>query len=276
MKIPFTKMHGLGNDFVVLDRLTRSFDIDPVQIRLIADRHYGVGCDQVLLIEAGRQAGTDMRYRIFNADGGEVEQCGNGARCVASYLRERGVMEKTTLVAETAKGVITLHCEDDGRVRVDMGEPMLLPAQVPMRFDRQASQYTLQRDGKEVRFSALSMGNPHAVIDVEDVASAPVHSLGAWLGAHERFPEGVNVGFMQRLDRGHIRLRVYERGVGETLACGSGACAAVVAGRLRSLLDEHVDVELRGGGLSIQWSGEGTRVSMTGPATHVFEGSITL
>jgi len=276
MELSFTKMHGLGNDFVVLDALARPIELSREQFRFIADRHFGIGCDQVLLIAPARQPGHDVHYRIFNADGGEVEQCGNGARCVASYLRSRGLAAAETVVAETARGAIRLYFEPEGRVRVDMGAPGFEPSDLPMQADRRLPTYDLDVDGEHIEFSAVSMGNPHAVLCVADVTAAPVEVLGPKIERHPFFPQGVNAGFMQVLDRSRIRLRVFERGVGETLACGSGACAAVAAGRMLGLLDERVDVELPGGHLWISWDGEGQPVWMSGPATHVFEGRIRL
>ena len=276
MLIQFTKMHGLGNDFVVIDALTRPVSLTPKQVRLIADRRFGVGCDQVLLIEAAHSSGVDFGYRIYNADGGEVEQCGNGARCFALFVREAGLTTKNELAVETRCGVIHLRVETDGQVTVNMGLPRGRPADVPFVADKEALTYTVQVGEKAVELSVLSMGNPHAVLRVPDIGHAPVHSLGPLLENHERFPARVNVGFMEIVDRTHIRLRVYERGAGETLACGTGACAAVVVGRRLSLLDEKVAVDVTGGRLLIQWSGEGHPVWMTGPATHVYKGQIEL
>ncbi len=276
MGTPFTKMHGLGNDFVLFDALSDPISLSASRIQAIADRRHGVGCDQVLLIEPVHSDQADIRYRIFNADGKEVEQCGNGARCIARYLRDRRGIHKDTLVAETAKGRVTLYFEPDGMIRVNMGEPKLNPEDVPVLAKRAPIGYEIDIGGETTGFFALSMGNPHAVLAVENVGTAPVTHLGARLSQHPCFPEGVNVGFMQVLDRGRMRLRVYERGVGETLACGSGACAAVVAGRVMLRLDPEVAVELRGGTLRVVWQGEGSPVWMAGPATYVFEGSIQL
>lgn len=269
-------MHGLGNDFVLFDALSNPISLSAAQIRAIADRRHGIGCDQVLLIEPIHSDQADIRYRIFNADGQEVEQCGNGARCIAQYLRNRGYLRKDTVVAETAKGRVSMYFELDGMIRVNMGGPKLNPEDVPVLAKRVSIGYEIDIGGETIGFFALSMGNPHAVLAVEDVGTAPVVQLGARLSRHTCFPEGVNVGFMQVLDRGRMRLRVYERGVGETLACGSGACAAVVSGRLMSRLDPEVAVELRGGTLRVAWHGEGSPVWMAGPATHVFEGRIQL
>ena len=269
-------MHGLGNDFVLFDAMTDPINLTSDQIRYIADRHFGIGCDQLLLLEPAKGDQADVNYRIFNADGGEVEQCGNGARCAAVYLRDSGQVIKDEIVAETSSGLIKLVCQPDGQVTVDMGVPRFEPDEIPILADQRASQYQLTVDGSEFEFSALSIGNPHAVLLIDSVDSAPVKSLGPILESHQFFPERVNVGFMQITDRDHIRLRVFERGAGETRACGTGACAAVVAGRLQDILDETVTVELPGGQLCISWGGEGKPVMMTGPATSVFEGVIEL
>ena len=276
MEISFTKMHGLGNDFVVFDSFNQSVNLNQELIRRIADRRYGVGCDQVLLLEPPGSDGVDVHYRIYNSDGGEVAQCGNGARCVASYLYRRGLADKNEIVAETSQGLIRLYREGDTQVRVDMGVPRLEPEDIPLQVEQRAVHYPLQLNGKNVTLSAVSMGNPHAVLIIDDIEQAPVQSLGPKVQESGLFPEGVNVGFMQIIDRKRIRLRVYERGAGETLACGSGACAAVVAGSLDGRLDENVDVSLQGGHLLIRWQGEGHPVWMTGPTTFVFEGRIIL
>jgi diaminopimelate epimerase len=276
MRTPFTKMHGLGNDFVIFDATRQALALTPERIRRLADRHFGVGCDQVLLVEPPTRAGTDFHYRIFNSDGGEVEQCGNGARCFARFVRDRGLTGKNEIVVETAAGVIIPRLESDGRVTVNMGVPQFEPAQVPFQAPARAPLYPLEIDGVTVELSVLALGNPHAVQLVADVDRAPVTSQGPKLEHHPRFPRRVNAGYLQVLDRGHVRLRVWERGAGETLACGSGACAAVVAGRTRGLLDATVEVSLTGGGLTIRWAGEGEPVWMTGPAVTVYEGSIEL
>lgn len=276
MELTFTKMHGLGNDFVVIDATSQPIELTMEQIRFLADRRLGVGCDQVLLVERPRQPEVDFTYRIFNADGGEVEQCGNGARCFARYVRDQGLTRKDHIAVATAAGVITLHIEADGQITVDMGVPIFEPADIPFAADAQAEVYALEVEATQVEVSVISMGNPHAVMRVEQVDKAPIASLGPRIESHARFPRRVNVGFMQVVDRQHIRLRVYERGVGETLACGSGACAAVVVGRQRGWLDDKVTVSLPGGILKIQWSGEGQPVLMTGPAVSVFEGRIRL
>jgi diaminopimelate epimerase len=276
MRLSFTKMHGLGNDFVVIDGFSRPVSLSVEQIRCIADRHFGVGCDQLLLVERPQAAGVDFRYRIFNADGGEVEQCGNGARCFARYVRDKGLTDKSEIAVETLGGTIYPRIEPDGRVTVNMGVPRFEPAEVPFTAPERRSVYDLDVDGQAVQVSVLSMGNPHAVQLVPDVDAAPVAAQGPLIERDPRFPQRVNAGFMQIVDRQRIRLRVYERGVGETLACGTGACAAVVAGRQRGWLDDRVAVTLPGGTLSVAWSGEGQPVWMTGPATTVFEGMLDL
>ncbi len=276
MKLKFSKMHGLGNDFVVFDGVRQTVSLSDQQVRFLADRRFGVGCDQVLLVERPRSPAVDFRYRIFNADGSEVQQCGNGARCFARFVRDQKLTEKASIAVETASGVIHLHTEADGRVRVDMGRPRFDPAALPMVADEEHEQYALEAAGRHLTVGAVSMGNPHAVLRVADVDEAPIETLGPELESHSLFPERVNVGFMQIIDAGHIRLRVFERGAGETLACGTGACAAVAVGRRWRLLDEQVDVELPGGILTIRWPGPGESLWMTGPAAHVFEGEIEL
>jgi diaminopimelate epimerase len=276
MPLRFTKMQGLGNDFVVLDGVRRRLDVRPDLAARLADRRFGVGCDQVLLVEPPRLQGTDFHYRIFNADGSEVEQCGNGARCFARFVRDAGLTNKTEIPVGTAAGRIVLKVRPDGQVTVDMGAPVLTPAEVPFIADTQALRYELAADGGTVEIAALSMGNPHAVLLVGDVSRAPVATLGPRIERHPRFPNRVNVGFMQVQDRHRILLRVWERGAGETLACGTGACAAAVAGRLWGMLDAEVGVALPGGTLVIHWPGVGRPVLMTGPATRVFDGEIDL
>ena len=267
----FTKMEGLGNDFVVVDATRTPFTLGPPAIARLADRRFGVGCDQVLVVEPARD-GHDFRYRIFNADGGEVEQCGNGARCFVVFVREHGLTDKREIRVETAAGIIVPRLEDDGEVSVDMGVPRFAPADVPFTGGTGAIVEPLDVDGTVVGISALSMGNPHAVQVVDDVDAAPVERQGPLIERHARFPQRVNAGYMQVVDRATIRLRVYERGAGETLACGTGACAAVVAGVRRGLLDSRVRVLTRGGALTIAWAGEGKPVIMKGPAHTVFEG----
>jgi len=282
MKIRFTKMHGLGNDFVVLDATgTRGQSFVPTaqQVQWLADRHFGIGCDQLLVVEPAQQEGTvnaDFRYRIFNADGGEVEQCGNGARCFVRFVHEQGLTDKREIRVETQAGIITPRLEADGNVTVDMGVPRFAPADIPFIADDDGLVQTLEFDGRSAEITAVSMGNPHAVQVVPAVDSAPVGRDGPLIEGHPRFPKRVNAGFMEVVDRHAIRLRVYERGAGETLACGTGACAAVVAGVRRGLLDSPVRVDTRGGPLMIAWGGIGQPVRMTGPAVTVFSGEIEL
>ena len=276
MKLKFTKMHGLGNDFVVLDGVRQRVDLSRAQLRFLADRKFGIGCDQILLVEPARQAGVDFRYRIFNADGGEVEQCGNGARCFARFVADQGLTDKREIRVETQRGVIVPRLEDDGRVCVDMGVPEFSPEKIPFRGEVDRVVQPLDVEGEKVEITAVSMGNPHAVQVVTDVEAAPVQTQGAKIEAHPAFPQRVNAGFMEIEGRDRIRLRVFERGVGETLACGTGACAAVVAGISRGLLDTPVRVATRGGELDIAWSGPGTPVFMRGPAVTVFSGEIEL
>jgi diaminopimelate epimerase len=276
MKLYFTKMHGLGNDFVVFDGVRQRVELAEQTTRFIADRHFGVGCDQILLVEPARDPATDFYYRIFNADGKEVEQCGNGARCFARFVHDKAMTDKEVIDVGTKAGRIRLFLEPDGQVRVNMGAPVLEPRRIPFQADEEALTYPLEVDGQTLEIGAVSMGNPHAVLRVAAVAQAPVERLGPRIERHERFPRRVNVGFMEVVERGHIRLRVFERGAGETLACGTGACAAVVSGRLQGLLDEEVRVSLPGGDLRIDWGGRDQPVWMTGPAVQVFEGSLEL
>jgi diaminopimelate epimerase len=287
MKLKFTKMHGAGNDFVVIDAINQKIDFSPAQWQALADRRFGVGADQMLVVEKSTVPGCDFRYRIFNNDGGEVEQCGNGSRAFVKFVVEKGLSSARKIKVETLAGIIEPRLEDDGSITVDMGAPVLEPAQVP--FDAEGLQG--QPEGREtlwplvlelagqreaVQVSVVSMGNPHAVQVVADVDSAPVELVGPLIEHHPRFPKRVNAGFMQLLNRQHVKLRVFERGAGETLACGTGACAAVVAGIRRGLLDSPVRVDARGGQLSIAWAGEGQPVYLTGPAVTVFEGEITV
>ena len=274
--LKFTKMHGLGNDFVVIDAVRQKVELTPAQVRKIADRHFGIGCDQLLLVEPATSADADFRYRIFNADGGEVAQCGNGARCFARFVYEQGLCDKTQVRVETSAGRLVLTREEDANITVDMGVPRHDPASIPLNAGAEAPSYPVEVDGKTWAFGALSMGNPHAVLVVANVDEAPVASLGAALESHALFPERANIGFMQIVDRNHIRLRVYERGAGETLACGSGACAAAAVGIERGLLDSPVRVDLPGGALRIRWRGRNQPVLMTGPAERVFEGTLEL
>ena len=275
--LKFTKMQGLGNDFVVLDATRDAIELTPGQLRFIADRHFGIGCDQILQVEPARDAATDFYYRIFNADGSEVEQCGNGARCFVRYVRDKALTAKTEIRVGTRGGVIVPRLEPDGQVTVDMGVPLFEPRDVPFVAPARALTYHVELADTRVELSVLSMGNPHAVQIVPDVDGAPVTLQGPQIESHPRFPQKINAGYMQIVDRCHIRLRVYERGAGETLACGTGACAAVVAGIMRGVLDRNnVAVETRGGSLVVSWAAEGGPVLMTGPALTVFEGEITL
>jgi diaminopimelate epimerase len=283
MKLKFTKMHGAGNDFVVIDAISQRIDFTPEQWRLLADRRFGVGADQMLVVENPQSPGVDFRYRIYNADGGEVEQCGNGARAFVKFVTDKRLTDKRTIKVETMAGVIEPELEADGRITVNMGAPILETERVP--FDAKGLQgkaegkdtlWPLEVNGKTVWVSAVSMGNPHAVQVVSNAQSAPVHLDGPVIEHHPRFPKRVNAGFMQIVDRHQVNLRVFERGAGETLACGTGACAAVVAGMRRDLLDSPVRVNTRGGELSIAWAGEGSPVMLTGPAVTVFEGEIEI
>jgi diaminopimelate epimerase len=287
MKLKFTKMHGAGNDFIVVDAVNQQVDLSPEQWARLADRRFGIGADQILTVERPSEEGCDFRYRIFNNDGGEVEQCGNGSRAFVRFVSDKGLTDKRSIRVQTMAGIITPRLEDDGSVTVDMGAPRLEPAKVP--FDSSGLDGVVQgRDtlwpltvrarGAEqtVLVSTVSMGNPHAVQVVDDVDTAPVAETGPQIENHPRFPKRVNAGYLQVLDRGHVKLRVFERGAGETLACGTGACAAVVAGIRRGLLDSPVRVDARGGRLSIAWAGEGQPVYLSGPAETVFEGEVTL
>ena len=274
--IEFSKMQGAGNDFMVIDAIRQTIDLSPAQIRQLADRHFGIGFDQLLMVEPYTGEDADFRYRIFNSDGSEVEQCGNGARCFARFVYEQGLTQKTTIPVMTKAGRIELGLQADGQVTVNMGVPQLEPAQIPFNVSQRQTRYELALNAQTIELSAVSMGNPHAVISVQEIDNAPVAEWGAAIETHPQFPQRVNVGFMQVLDPQHIRLRVFERGSGETLACGTGACAAVVAGRLLGILAESVCVQLRGGDLQIQWQGEGQPVWMTGPAVTVYRGTISV
>lgn len=276
MQVRFTKMHGLGNDFMVIDALSQRVKLTPKIVRKLSDRNLGIGFDQLLLVEPPSRPDMDFRYRIYNADGSEVEHCGNGARCFGRFVRDRRLTMKDEIRVETARGQAVIYLLKDRQVDVDMGAPELVPAEIPFQAEQQAVIYPIDVDGQTLELSAVSMGNPHGVLLVDDVDTAPVETLGPALESHPRFPQKANIGFMQVVSRNEIRLRVYERGAGETLACGTGACAAVVAGRLRGLLDEDVLVHLPGGELRIRWAGEGEAVRMIGPATTVFEGQIYL
>ena len=276
MKLKFTKMHGLGNDFVVLDGVRQQIALSPEQLRYLGNRHFGVGCDQILLVEKASRPGVDFRYRIFNSDGGEVEQCGNGARCFVRFVHDQGLTDKREIRVETLRGDISPRLEADGMVSVDMGVPVFAPERIPFVSTTDDLLQPLDVGGEELLITAVSMGNPHAVQIVADVDIAPVAAQGPLIEAHPRFPQRVNAGFMQIVGRQAIRLRVFERGAGETLACGTGACAAVVAGIARGLLDSPVRVATRGGELTIAWRGQGEPVLMTGPAITVFTGEIEL
>ncbi|MBL7250661.1 diaminopimelate epimerase [Alloalcanivorax sp. C16-2] len=278
MRLRFTKMHGLGNDFMVVDGLSQPLPEDgpplsETDLRRLGDRHFGVGFDQLLVVQPPRHEGVDFRYRIFNSDGSEVSQCGNGARCFARFVRDQGLTRKHEIRVETAEGLMTLKVTDDGLVTVDMGAPRWAPAAIPFQADAEADTYILVAGQNAYEVSAVGLGNPHVVLLVENVDTAPVATLGPELERHERFPERVNAGFMQILNRHEIRLRVFERGAGETLACGSGACAAVVCGQRRGLLDDDVTVHLAGGTLQVHYDGQGG-IRMTGPASRVYDGEI--
>lgn len=276
MLLRFTKMHGLGNDFMVLDLISQHAHIQPKHAKQWGDRHTGVGFDQLLIVEPPSNPDVDFRYRIFNADGSEVEQCGNGARCFARFVLDKRLTAKKQLRVETKGGIIELDIRNDGQIGVNMGPPRLQPAEIPFVADAQALSYSVEVDGQSLQLAAVSMGNPHAVLRVDDVDSAPVHSLGPKLEQHPRFPKRVNVGFIQVLDRQRAKLRVWERGAGETQACGTGACAAVVAAISQGWMDSPVQIELPGGRLSIEWAGPGQPVMMTGPAMRVYEGQVRL
>ena len=280
MELPFTKMHGLGNDFAVVDLVSHQAVFTPARIQQLGDRHLGIGFDQLLVIEPPSEPGVDFDYRIFNTDGREVEHCGNGARCFATYVREKGLTQQNPIRVKTLNRILSLQIEADGQVKVDMEPPVFTPAEIPFKTAAAANTYSrdITVNGKpmSVNFTALSMGNPHAVITVEDLDKTAVKEIGTALGSHPDFPAGVNVGFMQIIDRKTIKLRVFERGAGETLACGTGACAAVVAGCLLGQLDDTVTVNVKGGQLRIQWQQNDSPVFMTGPTTTVYEGTIRL
>ncbi len=274
--INFTKMHGLGNDFVVIDAINQQIPLTPEQIRFLSDRHFGIGFDQLLLVEKPANDNADFKYRIFNADGSEVAQCGNGARCFARFVRDKKLSDKNEIRVDTNSGQLLLRFNDNGLITVNMGIPKHKPAEIPILVEQESFAYSVCVNAMEATFGAVSMGNPHAVIQVSDVKNAPVAEFGQALESHAVFPERANIGFMQIIDRKRIKLRVYERGAAETLACGSGACAAVVIGIEQNLLDQDVCVELPGGELTISWSGRDEPVFMTGPAISVFDGSIKL
>lgn len=276
MNIKFTKMHGLGNDFVVINAISQAITLDTDTVKYLANRNMGIGCDQLLVVEPSPVEDCDFRYRIFNSDGGEVQQCGNGARCFARFVVDEGLTDKTEIPVLTAGGRITLKLEGSDQVTVDMGQPILAPADIPLAVETQQVTYQTKLADHDISFSAVSMGNPHAVLLVESVDDAPVELLGKAFQNTPLFPEQVNAGFMQVVNRSEVRLRVFERGAGETMACGTGACAAIVAGILQGLLDETVTVILPAGNLIISWAGVGSAVMMTGPATTVFNGTIKI
>jgi len=276
MLLRFTKMHGLGNDFMVIDLISQHAHIHAKHAKQWGDRHTGIGFDQLLLVEAPGSPDVDFRYRIFNADGSEVEQCGNGARCFARFVLDKRLTTKKNIRVETRSGIIELQMRVDGQITVDMGAPRLVPAEIPFIAEAEALNYPLEVEGQQVILAAVSMGNPHAVIRVEDVDSAPVKTLGPQIELHARFPQKVNVGFLQVIDRQHGKLRVWERGAGETRACGTGACAAAVAAIAQGWMDSPLQLELPGGKLCLEWAGPGQPVMMTGPAMRVYEGQIRL
>ena len=272
----FSKMHGLGNDFMVVDGITQNVYFPEATIRRLADRHRGIGFDQLLLVEPPYDPDMDFHYRIFNADGSEVAQCGNGARCFARFVQLKGLTNKKEIHVRTQKGKMILNIKDDDQIRVNMGEPIWEPSKIPFIANKFEKNYILRTDLETVLCGAVSMGNPHCVLTVDDVATAAVQRLGSLLESHERFPERANIGFMQIVNRQQIKLRVFERGAGETQACGSGACAAVAVGVMQGALDNQVEVELPGGKLLIEWQGEGKPLFMTGDAVHLFDGYIRL
>ena len=276
MNIRFTKMHGLGNDFMVIDGINQSIQLTPDLVAGWADRHFGIGFDQLLLVETAQSENALFKYRIFNADGHEVAQCGNGARCFARFVRAKGLTDEAIIPVETNNGLLQLKVIDDERVEVNMGIPVFEPERIPLKRNQRAPQYSIELSGQSLVFSALSIGNPHAVLVVDNIDTAEVETIGPELESHPDFPERVNVGFMQIIDRNHFRLRVFERGSGETMACGSGACAAMVAGQKLGLLEQQVVASLRGGDLTLDWQGEGKPVMMIGSTAMVYEGEITV
>ena len=276
MQVQFSKMHGLGNDFVVIDNVTQNVFFSKEKIQQLADRHFGIGFDQLLLVEPPYDPEQDFHYRIFNADGSEVSQCGNGARCFARFVKMKGLINRNKIKVSTKAGKMVLYLEKDGQVTVNMGVPDFEPARVPLVANKQEKTYIFRVEERTVFLGAVSMGNPHCVMEVDDVDTAGVHEVDPLLERHERFPEGVNVGFMQILSKDHVKLRVFERGAGETLACGSGACAAVAVGQVQGKLDKEVRVDLPGGSLRIRWQGEDSALKMTGPAEHIYDGQINL
>ncbi|GAA0300407.1 diaminopimelate epimerase [Psychrosphaera haliotis] len=276
MLLNFTKMHGLGNDFMVVDAVTQNVFLSKDQIKALANRNFGIGFDQLLMVEPPYDPDLDFHYRIFNSDGTEVAQCGNGARCFARFVQLKGLTNKSAIKVSTKSGNMVLYLEGEDKVTVNMGRPVFEPKQIPFIANQQEKTYLLKTSQKTVMTGVVSMGNPHCVIVVDDLDDTDVLALGAELEQHERFPEQANIGFMQIINSEHIKLRVYERGAGETLACGSGACAAVVVGRIQDLLGSKVQVDLPGGSLHIRWHDESSPVKMTGPAQYVFDGQIHL
>lgn len=276
MQLQFSKMHGLGNDFMMIDGVTQNVFLSSEKIRQLADRNFGIGFDQLLLVEPPYDPEQDFHYRIFNADGSEVEQCGNGARCFASFVKMKGLTNRNKIAVSTKVGNIVLYIEKDGQVTVNMGKPIFDPSHIPLQANKEEKTYLMRIGDQTLFFGAVSMGNPHCVLEVEDIDTADVQTLGPLLTKHERFPEGVNVGFMQIVSRNEIKLRVFERGVGETLACGTGACAAVAIGQIQGKLDRDVSVTLPGGTLNIRWNGPSNALKMTGPTQHVFDGQLQL
>lgn len=277
MLIDFTKMHGLGNDFIVINNLSNTLNLTADHARYLADRHRGIGCDQLLIIEKPTSSNADFRYRIYNADGSEVAQCGNGARCFALFIKHNQLSDKNDLLLETKNGIIQTHLQNDNLIRVEMGLPEFNPAKIPFLADKQSQNYQLIVGKQPLNISAISIGNPHAVLSVDDAKSAAVDKIGPLIEKHPLFPEGANVNFMEIIDRSHIRLRVFERGTGETLACGSGACASMASGYDRGLLDNKVLVSLPGGDLTVSWSGNTYEpVFLTGPATSIYKGKIEI
>lgn len=276
MQIQFSKMHGLGNDFVVIDNVTQNVFFSKDKIQQIADRNFGIGFDQLLLVEPPYDPEQDFHYRIFNSDGSEVSQCGNGARCFAKFVKMKGLINRNKVVVSTKAGKMVLYLEKDGQVTVNMGKPVFEPEKIPLNANKEEGTYIIRSGEKTHFFGAVSMGNPHCVLEVDDITAADVETIGPFLERHERFPEGVNVGFMQIVNRNHVKLRVFERGAGETLACGSGACAAAAIGQVQGKLDRDVKVDLPGGSLKIRWQGRDNVLKMTGPAEHIFDGILQL
>ena len=276
MQVQFSKMHGLGNDFVVIDNVTQNVFFSKEKIQQLSDRNFGIGFDQLLMVEPPYDPEQDFHYRIFNADGSEVSQCGNGARCFARFVKMKGLTNRNKIVVSTKAGRMVLYLEKDGQVTVNMGVPEFEPNLVPIKANKREKVYILRAQEQTFFCGAVSMGNPHCVLLVDDVETADVESMGPLLEKHERFIEGANVGFMQIINHSHIKLRVFERGVGETLACGSGACAAVAVGQLQNRLSKDVRVDLRGGSLKIRWQGNDNVLKMTGAAEHIFDGYINL